>query len=116
MEGKTVDAHYYTKHQMDLTLLTQMMTQTRKLTLAEQMLRLVAYLLLHPKGCDVVGDDDADADDLRSDRRSDLVSDGDDSGAVLEKSRMTIGDHCYIYEKDLYVYMYVCMYVNSSII
>ena len=103
MEGKTVDAHYYTKHQMDLTLLTQMMTQTRKLTLAEQMLRLVAYLLLHPKCCDVAVDDDADDGDLRSDRRSDLVSDGDDSGAVSEKSRMTIGDHCYLHENDKYI-------------
>ena len=68
------------------------------------MLRLVAYLLLHPKCCDVAVDDDADDGDLRSDRRSDLVSDGDDSGAVSEKSRMTIGDHCYVHEKDIYIY------------
>ena len=65
------------------------------------MLRLVAYLLLHPKCCDVAADDDADDGDLRTDRRSDLVSDGDDSGAVSEKSRMTIGDHCYV---DEYIY------------
>ena len=42
------------------------------------MLRLVAYLLLHPKCCDVAVDDDADDGDLRCDRRSDLVSDVDD--------------------------------------
>ena len=71
------------------------------------MLRLVAYLLLHPKCCDVAVDDDADDGDLRSDRRSDLVSDGDDSGAVSEKSRMTIGDHCYVHEKDIYIYIYI---------
>ena len=71
------------------------------------MLQLVAYLLLHPKCCDVAVDDDADDGDLRSDRRSDLVSDGDDSGAVSEKSRMTIGDHYYVHEKDIYIYIYI---------
>ena len=65
------------------------------------MLQLVAYLPLHPKCCDVAVDDDADDGDLTSDRRSDLVSDGDDSGAVSVKSRMTIGDHCYV---DEYIY------------
>ena len=70
------------------------------------MLQLVAYLLLHPKCCDVAVDDDADDGDLTSDRRSDLVSDGDDSGAVSEKSRMTIGDHCYVYEKDIYIFIH----------
>ena len=69
------------------------------------MLRLLAYLLLHPKCCDVAVDDDADDGDLRSDRRSDLVSDGDDSGAVSEKSRMTIGDHYYVHEKDICIYI-----------
>ena len=74
------------------------------------MLQLVAYLLLHPKCCDVVVDDDADDGDLRSDRRSDQVSDGDDSGAVSEKSRMTIGDHCYVYEKNICIYIYISVF------
>ena len=82
------------------------------------MLRLVAYLLLHPKCCDVAVDDDADDGDLRSDRRSDLVSDGDDSGAVSEKSRMTIGDHYYVHEKDIYIsrslkLIYTTMFIVS---
>ena len=79
------------------------------------MLRLVAYLLLHPKCCDVAVDDDADDGDLRTDRRSDLVSDGDDSGAVSEKSRMTIGDHCYVHEKDIYTTLsiYIMMFIVS---
>ena len=85
------------------------------------MLQLVAYLPLHPKCCDVAVDDDADDGDLTSDRRSDLVSDGDDSGAVSEKSRMTIGDHCYVHEKDIYktlslarlIYIYIMMFIVS---
>ena len=80
------------------------------------MLQLVAYLLLHPKCCDVAVDDDADDGDLTSDMRSDLVSDGDDSGAVSVKSRMTIGDHCYVHEKDIYIqlkFIYIMMFSVS---